>query len=313
MPKPIFRDATYPAPQRAAPLDRALRAHHEAASWAELRRLISTGKVQVNGETETNPARLVEPGDALSIRMSAPRLGRRTSLPPDAIVYADAHVVVAYKPAGMMSIPFEDERETFVDLVRRALEKRGGRVLAPLGVVHRIDKDTSGLLVFTRRASAKRSLEQQFRAHSVYRAYAALVHGRLRSCTFRSRLIADRGDGLRGSTHNAKLGQLAVTHVTAVETFRDATFVECKLETGRTHQIRVHLSEAGHPLLGERVYIRGYQGSIVPAPRLMLHALALGFEHPAHGRAVKFTSELPPEMRATIAELRRASLPPSKP
>jgi 23S rRNA pseudouridine1911/1915/1917 synthase len=299
-------DGQYQLPELAAPLplDRALREHCVQASWASLRRLVHTGKVEVNGLTVTDPSFRVRAFDRIGIRMSAPRAGTATRVHPDMVVYVDAHVVVAHKPAGVLSVPYEEERDTFVDGVRRVLEKRAGRSLQPLGIVHRIDKDTSGLLVFTRRASAKHSLEQQFRAHSVRRVYAAVVHGRLASQSFRSRLVQDRGDRMRGSTHNPKLGQLAVTHVKTLEILREATLAECRLETGRTHQIRIHLSEAGHPLLGEKVYVKRYAGQLVAAPRLMLHARSLGFEHPETGRSLDFTSELPDDFQSLLAELR---------
>jgi 23S rRNA pseudouridine1911/1915/1917 synthase len=303
----VFQDLVHviPSGAEALPVDRALRNLLPGSSWSSLRRLIETGKLRINGVTVVNPTRSVGPGDTLSIHMSAPATGKRGALNQNAIVHVDAHVVVACKPAGILSVPYEAERDTFVDLVRRALERRAGHALPPLGIVHRIDKETSGLLVFSRRPSAKHALEQQFRAHTVRRVYAALVHGSLTSRTLRSRLLADRGDGLRGSTENSKLGQHAVTHVRAVEPLRGATLVECQLETGRTHQIRIHLSESGHPLLGERVYVRNYRGSLLAAPRLMLHAKTLGFAHPVDGRMLEFTSPLPEDLCTSLAELRQ--------
>ena len=309
-----IRDGEYQLPElpAALPLDRALREHCVQESWASLRRLVHTGKVSVNGLVQTDPSFRVRAFDRIAIRMSAPRAGTAARLQADTIVYVDAHVVVAHKPAGVMSVPYEDEKDTFADGVRRVLEKRAGRSLQPLGIVHRIDKDTSGLLVFTRRASAKHHLEQQFREHSVRRVYAALAHGRLASQTFRSRIVADRGDRVRGSTSNPKLGQLAVTHVKTLEILREATLAECRLETGRTHQIRIHLSEAGHPLLGEKVYIKRYRGQLIAAPRLMLHARSLGFEHPETGQSLDFTSELPADFQTLLTELRAKTAESSK-
>lgn len=161
--------------------------------------------------------------------------------------------------------------------------------------------------MFARSLAAKRQLKQQFRVHSVHRRYVALVNGALGSRTLRSRLVKDRGDGLRGSTSNPKLGQIAVTHVRPRETLAGATLVECRLETGRTHQIRIQLSEAGHPIVGERVYVRDYARPLIDAPRLMLHAAELGFLHPATGRPLRFSEALPADMQAVLERLRNKS------
>jgi len=176
--------------------------------------------------------------------------------------------------------------------------------MAPLGVVQRLDRETSGLIVFSRTTAARDALRRQFRAHSVHRRYVALVHGRLASRTFASRLVEDRGDGLRGSTTNPKLGRDAVTRTRVLEILSGATLVECTLETGRTHQIRIHLSEAGHPLVGERVYVRGFHEPLIEAPRLMLHAAELGFLHPKDGREMTFTEPMPADMVAVLERLR---------
>jgi 23S rRNA pseudouridine1911/1915/1917 synthase len=140
----------------------------------------------------------------------------------------------------------------------------------------------------------------------------ALAHGRVRSQVVRSVLLADRGDGRRGSTDAAVFGRtprpeegrLAVTHVEALEALDGATLVGCRLETGRTHQIRIHLAEAGHPLLGERVYVRGYDGPWIPAPRVMLHACELGFVHPATGESLRWTRPPPADFAELLERLR---------
>jgi 23S rRNA pseudouridine1911/1915/1917 synthase len=181
--------------------------------------------------------------------------------------------------------------------------RQGGR--APLGVVHRLDKETSGVMVFTRTLEAKKHLSQQFREHTVERRYLALVHGRMeRPVVLESYLLEDRGDGLRGSARGTtKGGQRAVTHVKPKRQLQGATLVECRLETGRTHQIRIHLSEAGHPLVGERVYIRNYAGPRLEAPRMMLHAAALGFIHPVDEEPMAFDAPLPADFERVLAAL----------
>src|SRR5690606_21941674 len=119
-----------------------------------------------------------------------------------------------------------------------------------------------------------------------------------------SNLVVDRGDGLRGSTSDPTRGKRAVTHVSVREPLRHATLCEVRLETGKTHQIRIHLAESGHPLVGEPVYIRDYRGSILTSGRLLLHAATLGFEHPITGERVSLSSPLPPDFTAVIERLR---------
>jgi 23S rRNA pseudouridine1911/1915/1917 synthase len=165
--------------------------------------------------------------------------------------------------------------------------------------VHRLDKETSGLVVFTRTWLAKQRLAAQFRSHTVHRRYLAIAHGDVRSATVRTHLMENRGDGLRPAA-----ARLAITHFERLEALRGATLVACRLETGRTHQIRIHLSESGHPLVGERVYVRGFAGPALPAPRLMLHAAELGFVHPVTEREVSWECELPEDMKETLARLR---------
>ena len=284
-----------------------------AVSWGRARQLVETGKVFVDGAPITWGEAPVRAGSTVSLRLAAKRPSKG-GLPREAVVFFDAHVVVVAKPAGISTVPFdENERGTLDELVRALLEKPpfarpGQRGRANLGVVHRIDKETTGLLVFTRTWLAKQSLTAQFRSHTVHRRYLALVHGQPQGGTLRSHLVADRGDGLRGSAerrpqgrHND--GQLAVTHVEVLERYPAASLVACRLETGRTHQIRVHLSEAGHSLLGERVYNRGFRGEELSAPRLMLHAAELGFVHPATERPMRFDLPLPDDMERVRAEL----------
>jgi 23S rRNA pseudouridine1911/1915/1917 synthase len=300
-----FRDTTFSAAPPARALDRILREHLFGASWNEVRRLVRTGKVRVDGVVETDSTRTVSAGATVVIRMSAPKPRTAEPVARDAIVYEDAQVVVVRKPAGIATVPFEDERDTLDRLVQSLLRKTGrsGASIAPLGVVQRLDKETSGLIVFARTTTAKRHLQQQLRVHSVHRRYLAIAHGRVESRTFRSFLVSDRGDGLRGSTENSRFGREAVTRVIAEEAFTGATLVRCALETGRTHQIRIHLSEAGHPIVGDRVYTRDYKGELISASRLMLHAAELGFEHPVTGRELQFEEPLPSDMATMAARL----------
>ncbi|HEY1957867.1 MAG TPA: RluA family pseudouridine synthase [Polyangiaceae bacterium] len=272
-------------------------------SWGKARALVEHGKVFVDGERVLDSAAAVRAGQSIEIRESAPR--PRADVPSDLIVHADAHVVVVRKPSGVSTVPYEDgEKGTLDEMVRRVLKSHS------LGVVHRIDKETSGLVVFTRTWLAKQSLSAQFRAHTVERRYLAIAHGVVPRRTITSSLVADRGDGLRGSTRMANLGQRAVTHVEPLEVGRAATLVACRLETGRTHQIRIHLAEMGHPLVGERVYIRDYAGPKIQAPRLMLHATLLGFVHPKTERPVRWEEPPPADFKETWREQSADRTPP---
>ncbi|MBI5537170.1 MAG: RluA family pseudouridine synthase [Deltaproteobacteria bacterium] len=280
--------------------------------WSRVRRMIESGKVRVDHQTQTDPGHLVLPDQHLEIVPNAPRPATRSRLSGEAIAFVDDHVVVVRKPPGISAVPFEQgERGTLHELVRawlnRSAASRNDRATGDLGIVHRIDKDTSGLLVFTRTLLAKRHLTQQFRFHTVERVYFAIAQGRVDRTTFRSRIVQDRGDGLRGSTRDPRAGQEATTHVEPIERFDNATLLRCRLETGRTHQIRIHLSEAGHPLLGEPVYTRSFAGPLLRAPRLMLHAAVLGFEHPIGHRIVRFEDPLPEDMLKVLQALRKES------
>ncbi|MEI9950212.1 MAG: RluA family pseudouridine synthase [Pseudomonadota bacterium] len=299
----IFKDLSFAAAEGrgAQPLDRLLREKHDGASWAEVRRLIETGKVSVNGQVQRETAVRVAAGALIELRMAAARHREGPRLPPGAIVHADAHVVVVQKPAGISTVPYdENETGTLDELVRAEL----GRKEAPLGIVHRIDKETSGLVLFARNLAAKLDLKNQFRVHSVRRRYHAIVHGSVKDRTIFSRLVQDRGDGRRGSTNNPTLGRESTTHVFFREALKGATFIECRLETGRTHQIRIHLSEAGHPLVGERVYAKNNPHETISAPRLMLHAFELGFRHPVSNVELHFEQPLPSDILEVLARLR---------
>lgn len=309
-----------------------------ALSWGRARELVRRGKVTLDGKVISKETARVRAGATLAIDLAArdPKVAR-AALEPDAIVFVDAHVVVVEKPSGVSTVPYDPagmgasialrarpgEEATLDQRVRTALAKRANRPGPPpeVGVVHRLDKETSGLIVFTRSWQAKKALTQAFRAHGVQRRYLALVHGVSPEGAIVSHLVEDRGDGLRGSVEHRRgrkraVGgektQRAVTHVEVLERFAGAALVACRLETGRTHQIRIHLSEAGHPLLGERVYVRGWGGTPIPSPRVMLHAAELGFVHPATGESMSWTSEPPGDMQEMLAYLRGAAPPNAK-
>lgn len=314
-------------------LDSAVRSAF-AVSWGRARELIERGKVSIDGVVTKNPRLRVRTGMKITLDVAA-RRDRTGELAEEALVFVDAHIVVVDKPSGIATIPFSPEgmgasiarrpkagEEVALDeQVRRLLARKArGRGATPpnLGVVHRLDKETSGLLVFTKTFAAKKALSTSFRFHHVHRRYLGLVHGHPSSTTFHTHFVPNRGDGLRGSVEHrggrktalkGEQTQEAITHVEVLERFEGkgsgvpCALVACRLETGRTHQIRIHLSEAGFPLLGEKVYVRGYTGTLVPAPRVMLHAAELGFEHPATGEALRWESPLPKDMAEMVAFL----------
>ena len=267
----------------------------------------------MNGRQCLDPALRVPPGAEVVVDQHAPKV-RAGVLPESAIVFLDRDVVVVDKPAGMLSVAYEPrDRGTLVECTRALLRRRRGHGFDPgLGVVHRLDKDTSGLMVFARTAQAKRTLATLFRAHDIERAYHAIAHGVVAAQRVETHLVLDRGDGLRGSWGHFRRSRggmppeakRSVTHVKPIAPLEGATLVECRLETGRQHQIRIHLSELGHPLVGERVYIRDYAGPSIESSRTMLHARTLGFDHPRTGQRMSFEREAPRDFQDMIESLR---------
>jgi len=288
-------------------LDARVRAQFEL-SWNQARSHIATGKIWSEGRPLTDEAMPVPADLQLELRMNAPRprAGTDAAEAPQGpqltradLVHVDTQIVVVRKPAGLSTVPFEkDEQGTLIQQAARLLGQ------PRLHVVQRLDRETSGLLVFARNAAAEHALAQQFRFHTIRRCYLALAHGEVRSATIRSLLVENRGDGLRGSIpeglegarlprHVRDNAKHAVTQVDALSCRHGRTLIECRLQTGRTHQIRIHLSEAGHPLLGEKGYNRDYPGPWIPAPRILLHAAELGFIHPVRQAPMRWI-ELPP-------------------
>jgi 23S rRNA pseudouridine1911/1915/1917 synthase len=282
-------------------------------AWSRARALCTEGRVTVNGERCLDPASRVSPGMVVVVDQRAPKL-RAGPLAESAIVFYDRDVVVVDKPVGMLSVADESgNKDTLADHARtllRRLDPRG--IDAKLGVVHRLDKETSGLMIFARTAHAKRILAVQFREHSIDRVYHAIAHGAVPATRVERHLVLDRGDGIRGSYGHFRRpkggvpleAKRSVTHITPIAALAGATLVECRLETGRQHQIRIHLAELGHPLVGERVYIRDYAGPKIEAARLMLHARTLGFVHPRSAERILFQREPPDDFEATIESLR---------
>ena len=272
--------------------------------WTVAKRHVSTGKVTVDGTVVTEIDHRLAAGQRVELKMSAPR--PRDPEREGVLVYDDAHIVVIDKPAGISSVPYEErETGTAMDLIRGAWRRMGKPATSvALHVIHRIDRATSGLLAFAKTKRAEVGMAAQLRAHTMERMYLCVAHGKLTEGRIESQLVTDRGDGIRGSSRDPTRGKRAVTHVSVRETLRGATLCEVRLETGKTHQIRIHLAESGHPLVGETVYIRDYRGTPIDSPRLLLHAATLGFVHPITNERVSLSSPLPPDFTAVVDRLR---------
>jgi 23S rRNA pseudouridine1911/1915/1917 synthase len=283
-------------------------------SWSQAKDLCRSGRVWIGERAATDPARRVAAGERVEIRSGPGR-----SVTSELVVHLDPEIVVVRKPAGILTVPFErEDRDTLLALARVAVRRmEASRSHNPtLRAVQRLDKDTSGLVVFARSVNAQRHLQEQLAAHTVTRRYLAIAHGEVRDGVHESLFVPDRGDGLRGSWGRFRrergapppTAREAVTRVQVVERLRGATLAACELETGRQHQIRIHLAEAGHPLVGETVYVRDYlrdnRGPLLPAPRPMLHAAVLGFLHPRGDKPMRFEDPLPDDFLDVLETLR---------
>jgi 23S rRNA pseudouridine1911/1915/1917 synthase len=279
--------------------------------WSKARALVESGRVSVDGELRFDPAQRLAAGSVVTVDPTA-RRRRAPTLEAERIVYVDRDLVVVRKPAGLVTVPFDPKipEDSLIERTRQALDEHGHRDEAHasdrLGVVQRLDKDTTGLLVFARTRAGRKGLEAQFRAHTIERRYIALVHGRAEAAVHESYLVPDRGDGLRGSWRGRnppKHAKRAVTKVRVEQRLRsslgEATLISCRIETGRQHQIRIHLAEVGNPLIGESLYARAAAGRI-QAGRPMLHAASLGFRHPVNDRPLRFEDPAPDDFRALL-------------
>ena len=289
-------------------LDRALAAAVPALSRERLKALIRSGAVEAGGTPVRDPATKVKGEEALRVAVPEPVPARNEAQDiPLNIVFEDEHLLVLDKPAGLVVHPAAGNLDG--TLVNALLHHCAGKLsgiggVARPGIVHRIDKDTSGLLVVAKTDVAHEGLAKQFAAHSIDRRYLAIVNGvpmasqgkvdapLARSAANRKKIaIVEAGRGKRSVTHWKRLTLL-----------QDAALVECRLETGRTHQVRVHMASIGHPLVGDPVYGRpgrthGKLLKDLSFHRQALHAAELGFTHPVTKHRLSFSSPMPPDMQ----------------
>ena len=295
-------------------LDRALAASIPTLSRERLKSLIRSGAVDSGGTLLRDPALKVRGTENLQLAVPEPEPAHNEPQDiPLRVVFEDEHLLVVDKPAGLVVHPAAGNRDG--TLVNALLHHCGGSLsgiggVARPGIVHRIDKDTSGLLVVAKTDVAHEGLARQFAAHSIERRYLAIVSGVPRTAdgTVDAPLARSAANRKKIAIVAGGRGKRAVTHWRRVSALRDAALVECRLETGRTHQVRVHMASIGHPLVGDPVYGRAGKthGKLLKDlqfHRQALHAAELGFIHPVTERRLSFASAMPADMQQLFKAL----------
>jgi len=285
----------------------ALRTRYPEFSGARLKRAVLEGQVTVDGAVVNDPGALVPSGADLQWDRDR-RIERRVATALK-VLYEDDDSIAVFKPSGLLTHPTEaKEKDTLLARVSTYVQKRhGGGARTYVSIVHRLDKETSGILVFARSRRGLIGLQAQLRAHTMDRRYRAVVEGDLvgDAGTFDKDLVAEPGERRRGVVKGAEKGLKAITEWTVLERFGIATLVEARLKTGRTHQIRIHFANAGHVLVGDSVYRdRKAKPFPVPFPRQALHAGHLGWKT-EEGKAVSLDADPPGDFLKLLEELRK--------
>ena len=289
-------------------LDRALADAVPTLSRERLKSLIRSGAVEAGSGAVRDPSTRVKGDERLRIAVPEPKPAHNEAQDiPLTIAFEDEHLLVVDKPAGLVVHPAAGNFDG--TLVNALLHHCGGSLsgiggVARPGIVHRIDKDTSGLLVVAKTDVAHEGLARQFAAHSIDRRYLAIVDGvpKASEGTVDAPLARSAANRKKIAIVEGSRGKRAVTHWTRIRALRDAALVECRLETGRTHQVRVHMASIGHPLLGDPVYGRTGKthGKLLKElgfHRQALHAAELGFTHPVTKVRLSFSSPMPSDMQ----------------
>ncbi|HET6536449.1 MAG TPA: RluA family pseudouridine synthase [Sphingomicrobium sp.] len=295
-------------------LDRALAAAVPTLSRERLKALIRGGAVEARGAPLRDPATKVKGDESIQVAIPEPKPAHNQPQDiPLTILFEDEHLLIVDKPAGLVVHPAAGNFDG--TLVNALLHHCAGRLsgiggVARPGIVHRIDKDTSGLLVVAKTDVAHEGLAKQFAAHSIDRRYLAIVSGvpKTASGIVDAPLARSAANRKKIAVVEGARGKRAVTHWKRLELLRDAALIECRLETGRTHQVRVHMASIGHPLLGDPVYGRSGKthGKLLKEigfHRQALHATELGFTHPVTKARLSFTSAMPPDMQELMRAL----------
>lgn len=303
------------SPQHAGwRLDRALADALPTLSRERLKALVRAGALTGDGQAVRDPALKVRGSEAFRLAVPEPEPAHNEPQDiPLSILFEDEHLLVVDKPAGLVVHPAAGNRDG--TLVNALLHHCAGRLsgiggVARPGIVHRIDKDTSGLLVVAKTDVAHEGLARQFAAHSIERRYVAVVNGlpRTNGGVIDAALARSSHDRKKIAIVEEGRGKRAVTHWKVIERLRGAAEIECRLETGRTHQVRVHLASLGHPLLGDPVYGRnkGHRELLARLgfERQALHAAGLGFVHPVTHHRLSFESPIPVDMQELFTALR---------
>ena len=296
-------------------LDKQLRAKHPELSWTRLREAIEKGQVTVDGRVQKDPGLDVFSGAAIELNLNRPAQSRARAAFD--ILHEDDHIIVLNKPAGLLSIPSTPEAGSSEDTVLRRVReyvafKRGHKNY--VGMLHRLDRDTSGSLAVALSKDAHAAGRELFKEHRFERHYLALVQGipEPPSGTIKARISSGYRDGRRKLVDDHAPGLDAATDYRVRERLHGAALLELRLHTGRQHQIRLHLEQLGHPLMGERVYADTESASAkasagqasVSAKRNMLHAWTLAFPHPLTGEQISVEAPLPADFLKTMKRLR---------
>ena len=306
-------------------VDTFIKNKEQSLSRTRIKNLILKKNLKLNSQILISPSKKVSTGDQLSLEIPEPKLA---SLKPYKfkldIIYEDKDIIIINKPAGIVIHPGAGNYDNTI--VNALMNYCGGNLsnigdeLRP-GIVHRIDKDTSGLIVIAKNNFAHENLSIQFNKHSIKRVYQLLIWGKLRPQTGTIKTLIKR------STKNRQLmevgstkGKIAITNYKTLEVFENnktptLSLVECKLETGRTHQIRVHMSYKGNNILGDKKYKKKFkkfknidsklENLLLKLDRQYLHAKTLGFTHPVNGKEIEFSSFLPQELENILKMLRK--------
>lgn len=293
-------------------IDRVLARLCPQFSRSALQRWIEQGRVEQAGEVVSRKTK-AQAGAEVSIHPAPPEeMSAKPQAIPLDVLFEDDHLLVLDKPAGLVVHPAPGHPDgTLVNALLHHAQVQGGADPLRPGIVHRLDKDTSGVMVVAKSQAAHERLVDMFQAHSLQRAYLAIVRGKAPPTVTYDTLHARHPSNRKKFTSKAERGKRAVTHLETVELLHGSTLVRCRLQTGRTHQIRVHLADAGHPVLGDPLYGRSVGDPVLrqvsaDLGRQALHASLLGFDHPLTGEPMRFATEPPEDFQRALQVLRRA-------